>query len=75
MVAGGHMTQGRRDLLQLARLCSLGHWRFSEWLHGRTLALQGMPGQSWSAAAFLLAAHALQTGRNPFEVPARRSRP
>lgn len=67
MVAGGRTAQARRDLVQLARLCCLGGWRFSEWLHGRTLAPQGMPGQSWSAAAFLLAAHTLDTGINPFE--------
>jgi glycogen debranching enzyme len=71
MVTGGRSAQARRDLVQLAHLCSLGGWRFSEWLHGRTLALSGMPGQSWSAAAFLLAAHALETGRNPFEVRRR----
>jgi glycogen debranching enzyme len=67
MIAGGRTEQARRDLVQLARLCSLGGWRFSEWVHGRTLALRGMPGQSWSAAAFLLAAHTLETGTNPFE--------
>jgi len=67
--AGGHTAQARRDLVQLAQACALGNWRFSEWLHGRTLALQGMPGQSWSAAAFLLAAHAVATGTNPFEIP------
>ena len=74
MVAGEHLAQGRRDLLQLARVCSLGKWRFSEWLHGRTLAPRGMPGQSWSAAAFLLAAHALQSGESPFDIPARGQR-
>ncbi len=74
MVAGGRIAQARRDLVQLARLCSLGGWRFSEWLHGRTLALRGMPGQSWSAAAFLLAAHTLESGRNPF-VFRRRPKP
>ena len=74
LVAGGRTAQGRHDLLQLARLCSLGNWRFSEWLHGRTLALRGMPGQSWSAAAFLLALHAQQTGSNPFELRTHRQR-
>ncbi len=70
MAAGGRSAQARRDLVQLARACSLGEWRFSEWLHGRTLALRGMPGQSWSAAAFLLAAHALESGSNPFALRA-----
>jgi glycogen debranching enzyme len=72
MVAGGRTAQARHDLVQLARSCSLGDWRFSEWLHGRTMALRGMPGQSWSAAAFLLAAHTLETGNNPFELPGQR---
>ncbi|HUN73897.1 MAG TPA: glycoside hydrolase 100 family protein [Steroidobacteraceae bacterium] len=71
MVAGDRMTQARRDLVQLASSCRLGGWRFSEWLDGRTLALRGMPGQSWSAAAFLLAAHALETGTNPFQTRRR----
>jgi len=66
MVAGGRDAQAQRDLRQLARACSLGGWRFTEWLHGRTLALRGMAGQSWSAAAFLLAAHGLESGTNPF---------
>ena len=30
-----------------------------EWLHGKTLAPRGMPGQSWNAAAFLMAQHAV----------------
>ncbi|HTV49819.1 MAG TPA: glycoside hydrolase 100 family protein [Steroidobacteraceae bacterium] len=66
LVANGRAAEARRALLQLARACALGRWRFSEWLHGRTLALRGMPGQSWSAAAYLLAAHAVDSGTNPF---------
>jgi glycogen debranching enzyme len=75
MIAGGRSAQARRDLVQLARVCGLGGWRFSEWLHGRTLALSGMPGQSWSAAAFLLAAHTFDSGTNPFEQWNRPERP
>ena len=56
---------GRRDaahqaLLALARVIALGDWRFTEWLHGRTLAPMGMAGQSWNAATFLLALRALR---------------
>ncbi len=42
-------------LLRLAKANSLGNWQFTEWLHGRTLERLGMPGQSWNAAAFLIA--------------------
>jgi glycogen debranching enzyme len=56
---------GRRDeataaLRALAEVNALGDWRFTEWLHGRTLEPMGMAGQSWNAATFLLALHALE---------------
>ena len=47
------------ELARLAQVNELGAWRFSEWLHGRTLAPLGMAGQSWNAATFLLARRAL----------------
>ena len=51
---------GRSDaawqaLERLAAVNALDGWRFTEWLHGRTLAPMGMAGQSWNAATFLLA--------------------
>jgi len=48
------------ELLQLARANQLGNWQFNEWLHGRSARLRGMPGQSWSAAGFLLACAAVE---------------
>jgi len=72
LVAAGERARARHDLRQLARCCALGGWRFSEWLHGRTLAPRGMPGQSWSAAAYLLAAHSVREGVSPFARPHRR---
>jgi glycogen debranching enzyme len=51
----GKYATARAELVKLARACELGDWSFTEWLHGRTLALRGMPGQSWNAAAFLMA--------------------
>lgn len=54
-----------RDLAAVARANALGGWQFNEWLHGRTLAPQGMPRQSWNAAAFLVARRALG-GMRPF---------
>jgi glycogen debranching enzyme len=51
---------GRADLAwqalgRLAAVNALDDWRFTEWLHGQTLAPMGMAGQSWNAATFLLA--------------------
>ena len=46
-------------LLKMAQAYELGDWAFTEWLHGRTLAPRGMAGQSWNAAAFLMAERAL----------------
>jgi len=66
LVECGRLAPARQALLQLARSCALGRWRFTEWFHGRTLAPAGMPGQSWSAAAYLLAEYAVAKGVNPF---------
>ena len=67
LVAAGRVEQARSDLISLARVCALQNWSFTEWLHGRTLAPRGMPGQSWNAAAFLIAEHALAARANIFD--------
>ena len=54
----GRKRESRNELVKLARACALDDWGFAEWLHGRSSAPRGMPGQSWNAAAFLLAEHA-----------------
>ena len=51
------------ELAKLAHVNSLDDWRFTEWFHGQTLAPMGMAGQSWNAAAFLMARRALDEGR------------
>jgi hypothetical protein len=56
----GLHAQAREELARLAQVNALDDWRFTEWLHGRTLAPLGMAGQSWNAATFLLAARALR---------------
>lgn len=56
----GLVDEARHVLSQLAAVCALDDWRFTEWFHGRTLAPMGMAGQSWNAAAFLMAYRALQ---------------
>ncbi|GAB4477068.1 MAG: hypothetical protein OHK0044_23310 [Burkholderiaceae bacterium] len=53
----------RAELAKLAHVNSLDDWRFTEWFHGKTLAPMGMAGQSWNAAAFLLARQAVEQGR------------
>jgi hypothetical protein len=63
LVQQGMMEEAARSLLALARACALNDWEFNEWLHGRTHAPCGMPGQSWNAGAFLMAEHAVRTGR------------
>lgn len=50
------------ELARLAQINALDDWRFTEWFHGRTLAPMGMAGQSWNAAAWLLAQRALERG-------------
>ena len=48
-----------QELARVAAANQLDDWRFTEWLHGRSLKPMGMAGQSWNAAAFLLARRAL----------------
>jgi hypothetical protein len=74
LVAAGRIEQAKTDLVGLARACALRDWSFTEWLHGRTLAPRGMPGQSWNAAAFLLAEHALGARASLFGLK-RRAQP
>ena len=66
LVAAGRMQQARAELVKLARACALKDWAFTEWLHGKTLAPRGMPGQSWNAAAYLMAERAVVDGVDPF---------
>jgi glycogen debranching enzyme len=55
----GHTEWAWRELGRVARANERDGWRFTEWFHGRTVAAQGMPGQSWNAAAYLFAQRAL----------------
>lgn len=66
LARSGRKRQARASLVALARACALDDWAFAEWLHGRTLAPCGMRGQSWNAAAFLMADHVLAAGGSPF---------
>ncbi len=56
----GTGARARSELAKVARANQLGNWAFNEWLHGTSHAPSGMPGQSWNAAAFLLACACLK---------------
>jgi glycogen debranching enzyme len=56
----GKRDLARAELAKLAAANEAADWRFTEWFHGRTLEPMGMPGQSWNAAAFLLAQQAVE---------------
>jgi glycogen debranching enzyme len=59
LIAQHKQREARLALIQLARACELDDWAFTEWLHGKTLSRHGMLGQSWNAAAFLMAHQAV----------------
>lgn len=42
-----------------------GAWEFNEWMHGVSGHAMGFARQAWSAAMFLYAEHAMQTGKLP----------
>jgi hypothetical protein len=64
LAASGRLPQARLELANLARACAVRNWAFTEWLHGTKATPRGMPGQSWNAAAFLMAEHAIAEKRN-----------
>ncbi|HEY4373701.1 MAG TPA: glycoside hydrolase 100 family protein [Burkholderiales bacterium] len=66
LAAAGRCDAAHAALAAVARANALDGWRFTEWLHGQTHAASGMAGQSWNAAAFLIALHALESGAAPF---------
>lgn len=66
LALAGERDRANAELAKLAGANALNGWSFNEWLHGRTLAPRGMPGQSWNAAAFLMAMDAVRTGSSAF---------
>lgn len=68
LVRRGWTAEAHDVLLRLAaanRQGSDGVWEFNEWLHGITGHPMGFGGQAWSAAMFLYADAAVQTGKLP----------
>ena len=66
LVRAGAQARAQAELLKLAGANALDGWAFNEWLHGRSLAPGGMRGQSWNAAAFLIALDAVREGSGAF---------
>ena len=62
LARAGRQDLAWTELVKLARAAALNDWEFNEWLHGEAHAASGMPKQSWNAATFLWAEHALRTG-------------
>ena len=65
----GERARAAQELERVAAANRLRGWAFTEWLHGRTLAPRGMRGQSWNAAAFLMAQEALVGARALWSIP------
>lgn len=49
-----------KELERFASANKVNNWEFNEWFHGMTGKPMGMAGQSWNAAMFILAFHALR---------------
>lgn len=68
LVRHGWMKEAERQLLSLAKANKEGindEWEFNEWLHGERGHPMGYAKQGWSAAMFLYADNAVQTGKLP----------
>jgi hypothetical protein len=68
-VAAGQRDRAARSLTLVAeanRAGKHGPWEFNEWLHGLSGRPMGHPQQAWSAAMFLYARHALESGEPAF---------
>ena len=66
LALAGERDRASAGLAKLAGVNALDNWAFNEWLHGLTLAPGGMRGQSWNAAAFLIALDAVRGGSGAF---------
>ena len=78
LVRRGWTAKARDVLLRLATACRQGidrEWEFNEWLHGTSGHPMGFGGQAWSAAMFLYADGAVQTGTLPLWDSLLRAKP
>ncbi len=68
LVRHGWQEGSEKMLISLAEANRCGvdkEWEFNEWLHGRSGHAMGFGEQAWSAAMYLYADQAVQTGRLP----------
>jgi len=68
LVRHGWQSEAERLLLLLAKANQQGandKWGFNEWMHGVSGHPMGYELQAWSAAMYLYAEHAVQTGKLP----------
>jgi glycogen debranching enzyme len=56
----GKKDMALKEMERLAQTNRVNNWEFNEWFHGKTGEPMGMAGQSWNAAMFILAYHALR---------------
>ena len=59
-LAAARKDTAGQELARLARANAAGDWRFTEWFDGARGTADGMAGQSWNAALFLLAREGLE---------------
>jgi hypothetical protein len=59
LAAAGRKNLAVSELERLAQANAAGDWRFTEWFHGVRGTHEGMAGQTWNAALFLLAREGL----------------
>jgi hypothetical protein len=59
LAAAGRKALAASELERLAQTNAAGDWRFTEWFHGGRDTHEGMAGQTWNAALFLLAREGL----------------
>ncbi len=68
LASRGYHHEAYRMLISLARANQMGQndeWEFNEWLHGQSGHPMGYAKQAWSAAMYIYAANAVETGRLP----------
>ncbi len=69
LARSGQADLARAELARLAaanKLGTQGDWEFPEWLHAQTAAPSGAKYQSWNAATFIMAYHAISAGKPVF---------
>ena len=78
LVRHGWQAEAEKLLVSLARANREGvnqRWEFNEWLHGESGHPMGYGQQAWSAALYLYAEHAVQTGQLPLFDPLLAAKP